>query len=85
MTASLGVKKLVLDPGHGGNDSGAAGPDACGRRRSRSTSPGSSGPSSERANYDVAMTRDADTFVSLRQRAQFANQSSGRTCSCRST
>ena len=27
-----------------------------------------------RANYDVALTRDADTYVSLRQRAQFANQ-----------
>jgi len=73
VTASLGVKKLVLDPGHGGSDSGARARSVWEKeitlhiaRELRTLL--------RRANYDVAMTRDADTFVSLRQRAQFANQ-----------
>ena len=73
VTASLGVKKLVLDPGHGGTDSGARAWSVWEKeitlhiaRELRTLL--------RRANYDVAMTRDADTFVSLRQRAQFANQ-----------
>jgi N-acetylmuramoyl-L-alanine amidase len=73
VTASLGVKKLVLDPGHGGNDSGARAQGVWEKeitlhiaRELRSFL--------RRANYDVALTRDADTYVSLRQRAQFANQ-----------
>jgi N-acetylmuramoyl-L-alanine amidase len=73
VTASLGVKKLVLDPGHGGNDSGARAEGVWEKeitlhiaRELRTLL--------RRANYDVAMTRDADSYVSLRQRAQFANQ-----------
>ncbi|HEY7141788.1 MAG TPA: N-acetylmuramoyl-L-alanine amidase [Methylomirabilota bacterium] len=72
VTASLSVRKLVLDPGHGGNDSGARAQGVWEKeitleiaRELRSLL--------KRANYEVAMTRDADAFVSLRERARLAN------------
>jgi N-acetylmuramoyl-L-alanine amidase len=72
VTAALTVKKIVVDPGHGGNDSGARAQGVWEKeitldiaRNLRSFL--------KREKYDVAMTRDTDTFVSLRQRAQLAN------------
>jgi N-acetylmuramoyl-L-alanine amidase len=72
VTASLTVKKIVLDPGHGGNDSGARAQGVWEKeitldiaRELRSLL--------KRAKYDVTMTRETDTFVSLRERAQIAN------------
>ena len=72
VTAALTVKKIVVDPGHGGNDSGARAQGVLEKeitldiaRNLRSFL--------KREKYDVAMTRDTDTFVSLRQRAQLAN------------
>ena len=72
VTASLGVKRLVLDPGHGGRDSGARAQGVWEKeitleiaRELRAFL--------KRAKYEVALTRDADTFVSLRERAQIAN------------
>jgi N-acetylmuramoyl-L-alanine amidase len=73
VSASLGIHKIVLDPGHGGNDSGARAARGIwekeitldiGRQLRRLL---------RNAKYEVAMTRDADAFVSLRQRAQLAN------------
>jgi N-acetylmuramoyl-L-alanine amidase len=76
MMASLGVRKLVLDPGHGGNDSGARAKGIWEKeitlgiaRELRSLL--------KRAKYDVATTRDSDGYVSLRRRAQLANQEQG--------
>ena len=73
----------MLDPGHGGSDSGARAQGVWEKeitleiaRELRTLL--------RRASYDVALTRDADTFVSLRQRAQIANHERA-TCSCRST
>lgn len=73
----LGVKKIVLDPGHGGSDPGA--PTSIGlwekditldvARRLRTLL--------QRASFDVAMTRDRDETVSLRERAQIANSQKG--------
>ena len=72
VTASLSVKKVVLDPGHGGNDSGARARGVWEKeitleiaRELRAFL--------KRARYEVTLTREADTFVSLRQRAQIAN------------
>lgn len=65
-------KKIVLDPGHGGEDPGAVGfgleekninLDIARRVRTKLT------------NYaDVQLTRTSDTFVSLAQRANFSNK-----------
>jgi N-acetylmuramoyl-L-alanine amidase len=72
VTASLGVRKLVLDPGHGGNDSGARARGIWEKditleiaRELRTLL--------RRARYEVVMTRDTDAFVSLRNRAEVAN------------
>jgi N-acetylmuramoyl-L-alanine amidase len=69
----LGVRKIVLDPGHGGRDNGATTPgglrekdltlDVARRLRRLLLD----------QSFEVAMTRDGDEAVSLRQRAQFAN------------
>ena len=72
VTASLTVKKIVLDPGHGGNDSGARAQGVWEKEITLEIARDLRG-FLKRAAYDVAMTRDADTFVSLRQRAQIAN------------
>jgi N-acetylmuramoyl-L-alanine amidase len=72
VTASLGVKKLVLDPGHGGNDSGARAQGVWEKEITLDVARELRGLL-QRAKYEVAMTRDADTFVSLRERAQLAN------------
>jgi N-acetylmuramoyl-L-alanine amidase len=72
VTGALGVRRVILDPGHGGNDSGARAAGIWEKeitldvaRQLRALL--------QRATYDVAMTRDGDAFVSLRQRALAAN------------
>ncbi len=69
----LGVQKIVLDPGHGGADSGTIAPGGIvekeitldiGHRLRRLL---------EKAAFDVAMTRKTDKAVSLKDRVGFAN------------
>ena len=72
----LGIRTIVIDPGHGGRDPGAVGAggllekevtlDVARRLRDRLQKyPG----------YRILMTRDDDVFVSLRDRVHFANTS----------
>ncbi|MGH7319797.1 MAG: N-acetylmuramoyl-L-alanine amidase family protein [Candidatus Rokuibacteriota bacterium] len=73
----LGVKRIVLDPGHGGADPGAAGVsnllekdialDVARRLRILL----------RESAFEVVMTREHDEMVSLRERALFANASRG--------
>lgn len=68
------IRTVVIDPGHGGHDTGALGPggirekdvvlDVARRLRDRLTAEG----------IQVLMTRKEDRFISLSQRAVFANQ-----------
>ncbi|MFQ5959943.1 MAG: N-acetylmuramoyl-L-alanine amidase [Candidatus Methylomirabilales bacterium] len=69
----LGVQKIVLDPGHGGTDSGTIAPGGIvekeitldiGHRLRRLL---------EKASFEVAMTRKTDKAVSLKERVGFAN------------
>jgi N-acetylmuramoyl-L-alanine amidase len=70
----LSVKTIVIDAGHGGHDPGAVGRmgtlekdvtlDIARRLKARLEGSGA---------YRVLLVRDADSFVSLRQRAAFAN------------
>lgn len=72
----LRVKKIIIDPGHGGLDGGAVGLrgmlekevtlDIAIRLRNLL----------QEKNFQVVMTRDADTAVSLNQRAALANTES---------
>jgi N-acetylmuramoyl-L-alanine amidase len=73
VTASLGVRKIVLDPGHGGNDSGARAAQGVWEKAVTLEIAREARIFLKRAGYEATMTRDSDTFVSLRQRAQLAN------------
>jgi N-acetylmuramoyl-L-alanine amidase len=69
----LEVRKIILDPGHGGTDPGARTAtglwekeitlDVAGRLKALLTE----------AKFEVLMTRERDETISLRERAQFAN------------
>jgi N-acetylmuramoyl-L-alanine amidase len=71
------VRRIVLDPGHGGGDPGAENPsiglrekaltlDLARRLKSRLEADG----------YTVLLTRDSDRFIPLGERARFANEQS---------
>jgi N-acetylmuramoyl-L-alanine amidase len=68
-----GMIRIVLDPGHGGIDSGAVGTSGTlekslvlGYSRRLADALRATG------RYDVIMTRDNDSFISLRKRVEFA-------------
>ncbi len=70
----LGVQTIVIDPGHGGKDPGAIGSNGTREKdivldialhlRDRLQKTG---------KYNVLLTRDNDTFISLADRVKFAN------------
>lgn len=70
------VKTIVIDPGHGGKDSGALGAKAqekdivltVGKLLKKEL---------EKEGFNVKMTRDKDVFIELGQRANLANQWDG--------
>jgi N-acetylmuramoyl-L-alanine amidase len=68
-------KRIVIDPGHGGHDTGAIGPDglyekdvvldiALKVKKALSADP----------NYEVILTRDSDVFIPLAERTLIANR-----------
>ena len=72
------IKRIVLDPGHGGRDFGASGNDglrekdinlALARRLARELE--------ARLGLEVVLTRTSDRFVSLRERVQIAHRVRG--------
>ncbi|HEY7601194.1 MAG TPA: N-acetylmuramoyl-L-alanine amidase [Methylomirabilota bacterium] len=73
VTASLGVRKIVLDPGHGGNDSGARASQGIWEKEVTLEIARELRSQLQAEKYVVVLTRERDTFVSLRQRAQMAN------------
>ena len=70
------VKTIVIDPGHGGKDTGAQGKNsnekdivlAVGRLLKKEL---------EKEGFNVKMTRDKDVFIELGERANLANQWDG--------
>jgi N-acetylmuramoyl-L-alanine amidase len=73
VTTALGVKRIVLDPGHGGNDSGARAAHGVREKDLTLDVARQLRALLQRASYEAALTRDGDAFVSLRERARFAN------------
>lgn len=73
----LKVRRVVIDPGHGGHDSGAVG------RRGTLEKDVSLSVSRKLAEiladagFEVVLTRDEDTFVRLEDRARIANEFKG--------
>jgi N-acetylmuramoyl-L-alanine amidase len=77
VTGALAVRKIVVDPGHGGTDSGARGPGDVWEKDVTLAIARELASLLEEATYDVVMTRRGDAFVSLRERARFANTARG--------
>ena len=70
------VKTIVIDPGHGGKDSGALGKNA--QEKDIVLSIGKLLKKAlEKEGFNVKMTRDKDVFIELGQRANLANQWDG--------
>ena len=70
------VKTIVIDPGHGGKDSGALGKNS--QEKDIVLSIGKLLKKRlEKEGFNVKMTRDKDVFVELGQRANLANQWDG--------
>ena len=70
----LSVRRVVIDAGHGGHDTGAIGP---GGTREKDVTLAIARKLAERLRrlgLTVLLTRDGDRFVPLEGRAQFANQ-----------
>ncbi len=73
------IDTIIIDPGHGGKDSGAVGPQgtrekdvvlAVARELKRLID--------ERKEVNAVMTRNSDVFISLYQRANIAKQANGK-------
>jgi len=65
------MKRIVIDPGHGGQDSGAVGGGL--RESDVVLSIAYKVRDILKHSFDVFMTRDSDTFVSLNYRSSYAN------------
>jgi N-acetylmuramoyl-L-alanine amidase len=70
----LKIKRIVLDPGHGGKDPGAVGPKGLREKDVVLALVKRVKPRLEARGYEVLLTRDRDVFVELKDRAKFANQ-----------
>jgi N-acetylmuramoyl-L-alanine amidase len=74
---SLGVRRIILDPGHGGDDPGAhAAADFSEKQVTLDVAQRLRALLQE-SGLDVLMTREHDESVSLRERALFANTARG--------
>jgi N-acetylmuramoyl-L-alanine amidase len=73
----LKVRRVIIDPGHGGHDTGAIG--KTGTREKDVTLAISQKLADElkERGLEVILTRDEDRYVRLESRAQFANESRG--------
>ncbi|MGE3536562.1 MAG: N-acetylmuramoyl-L-alanine amidase [Candidatus Tectimicrobiota bacterium] len=74
---ALEVRKVVLDPGHGGKDLGTSTPTGLSEKEITLDIGLRLRPLLEQAGYEVFMTRDRDEAVPLRQRAVLANEQKG--------
>lgn len=65
---------IVIDPGHGGNDPGAQGNGLVEKQLTLQFGQKLRDWLRQHYQVDVSMTRETDVFISLSDRAQFANQ-----------
>lgn len=71
----LGIKRIVLDPGHGGEDFGALGISGILEKDvTLDVSLQLKDILESQGNYEVYLTRTADQFVPLTERTNFANE-----------
>jgi N-acetylmuramoyl-L-alanine amidase len=67
-------KIIVLDPGHGGKDSGAVGAASYEKSVTLAAARALKARLEATGRYQVVMTRDSDVFIPLEQRVQIARQ-----------
>jgi N-acetylmuramoyl-L-alanine amidase len=65
--------KICIDPGHGGKDPGAVGPNGLNEADVNLTVSKHIAAGLERLGLDAALTRETDVFVELSDRCEFAN------------
>lgn len=73
----LEVRKIVLDPGHGGSDPGARSQAGVWEKEITLDVAQRLRPLLLEAGFEVLMTRERDATISLRERTQFANYQKG--------
>ncbi|MEJ0066087.1 MAG: N-acetylmuramoyl-L-alanine amidase [Caulobacteraceae bacterium] len=71
---SHGRKIIVLDPGHGGKDSGALGASSFEKNVTLAEALAVKTRLERTGRYQVVMTRESDVFIPLEQRVQIARQ-----------
>jgi N-acetylmuramoyl-L-alanine amidase len=69
----LKIKRIVLDPGHGGKDPGAVGRKGLREKDVVLALAKRIKPRLEARGYEVLLTRSSDVFIELKDRARFAN------------
>jgi N-acetylmuramoyl-L-alanine amidase len=73
----LKIKRIVIDPGHGGHDPGAVGPTGLREKTVTLQVAQKLKAELEQDGFEVFLTRDQDRFISLESRARFANRQKG--------
>jgi N-acetylmuramoyl-L-alanine amidase len=73
----LKVRRVVIDAGHGGHDSGAIGPDGTQEKAIALAIAKRLSHELTAMGLEVVLTRDDDTFVRLEDRAKIANEAHG--------
>lgn len=73
----LKVRRVVIDAGHGGRDTGAIGPDGTREKDVALAIASKLGRRLEAMGLEIVMTRDDDRFVTLEERTRIANQKKG--------
>lgn len=69
------IRKVVVDAGHGGKDTGAISPNGLREKKVTLDVAGKVRQGLEAAGVQVVMTRSADVFIPLSERAHIANKS----------
>lgn len=73
----LKVRRVIIDAGHGGHDTGAIGPKGTKEKDVALAIALKLGAQLQAAGLEVVFTRDDDTFVKLEDRTRFANKQKG--------
>jgi N-acetylmuramoyl-L-alanine amidase len=69
----LGIRRIVIDPGHGGKDPGAMAFNLKEKDIVLNVALRTSAILKKKYHYDVVLTRDTDTFIPLEERTAIAN------------
>ncbi|NNC21837.1 N-acetylmuramoyl-L-alanine amidase, partial [Corallococcus exiguus] len=73
----LKVRRVVIDPGHGGHDSGAVGKAGTKEKEVALAISKKVADGLREKGLEVVLTRDDDTFIRLEDRAKLANEAHG--------